>query len=366
MVSLRTPTRRQISVFAVVLIFLLLYPLFVKGSFPLHVMIMVFLFAMMGVAWNIMGGYAGMFSFGQAAFFGIGAYTSSYLLTTYHVTPWIGILVGGVLAALAAAAIGIPCSNLRGHYFAIASIAFAEIVRIHFNNWKLVGAAEGLTLPILDQSFRHFEFHTTKVPYYYILLGFLILSLLVCSWVATSRMGFYFRAIKESHELAKVVGINFVRYRLAAIMISAFLTAMAGTFYAQYILYLDPESVLILPISVQVVLVAMLGGAGSVMGPVIGAAILLPISEVTRAWLGPKGTGIDMIVYGTLIMLISAYQPQGVWGLLSKFGRRAPSAAAAGAGALPAELLSATAGAGSGDGTRTSPADTSGEGKGNA
>jgi branched-chain amino acid transport system permease protein len=135
-------------------------------------------------------------------------------------------------------------------------------------------------------------------------------------------MGFYFRAIKESHEVAKVLGINFVHYRLAAIMISAFLTAMAGTFYAQYVLYLDPESVLILPISVQVVLVSMLGGAGSIMGPVIGAAILIPISEVTRVWLGFKGSGIDMIIYGTLIMLISVYQPKGVWGLLSTIGRR--------------------------------------------
>jgi branched-chain amino acid transport system permease protein len=319
---MRTLTRKQVLVFALVLAILLLYPLFVKGSFPMHVMIMVFLFAMMGVAWNIMGGYAGMFSFGQAAFFGIGAYTSSYLLTNYHLSPWLGLLAGGAFASLAAAAIGIPCSNLRGHYFAIASIAFAEIVRIHFNNWKLVGAAEGLTLPILDQSLKNFEFHTTKVPYYYILLAFLILSLVVCSWVSSSRMGFYFRAIKESHDLAKVVGINFVRYRLAAIMISAFLTAMAGTFYAQYILYLDPDSVLILPISVQVVLVAMLGGSGAVMGPVMGAAILLPIAEGTRVWLGPKGTGIDMIVYGTLIMLISAYQPRGVWGLLSGNGRR--------------------------------------------
>jgi len=319
---MRTFTLRQISVSTVVMILLIVYPLVVRGSFPVHVMILVFLFGMMGVAWNIIGGFAGMFSFGQVAFFGIGAYTSSFLLTTYHVNPWIGLLAGGVLAAIAAAAIGIPCSNLRGHYFAIASIAFAEIVRIHFNNWKLIGAAEGLTLPMLPESFRNFMFHSTKAPYYYIILGFLVASLMVCSWVSTSRMGFYFRAIKESHEVAKVLGINFVQYRLAAIMISAFLTAMAGTFYAQYILYLDPESVLILPISVQIVLVSMLGGAGSIMGPVIGAAILIPISEVTRVWLGYKGTGIDMIVYGTLIMLISVYQPKGVWGLLSTIGRR--------------------------------------------
>jgi branched-chain amino acid transport system permease protein len=289
----------------------------------MHVMIMLLMFGMMGVAWNIMGGYAGMFSFGQVAFFGIGAYTSSYLMTVHHVSPWIGLFVGGALAALTAAAIGIPCSNLRGHYFAIASIAFAEIIRIHFNNWKLVGAAEGLTLPMLPESFTNFMFHSSKAPYYYIILAFLLLSLIVCYAVSTSKMGFYFRAIKESHDVAKVLGINFVHYRLMAIMISAFLTAMAGTFYAQYILYLDPESVLILPISVQVVLVAMLGGAGSVIGPVIGAAILIPVSEFTRVLLGHKGTGIDMMIYGTLIMLISVYQPKGVWGLLSSIGRRA-------------------------------------------
>ena len=320
---MRRPTPRELAVSAAVLVLLLVYPLLAKGSFPLHVAILVFLFAMLGVAWNIMGGFAGMFSFGQAAFFGIGAYTSSYLETTYHVSPWIGLLVGGAFAAAAAAMIGIPCSNLRGHYFAIASIAFAEIVRIHFNNWKLIGAAEGLTLPMLDQSLGNFMFHRSKAPYYYIILGFLLVALAVSAWVSTSRMGFYFRAIKESHDVARVLGINFVRYRLAAIMISAFLTAMAGTFYAQYVLYLDPESVLILPISVQIVLVAMLGGAGSVMGPVIGAAILLPISELTRAWLGLKGSGLDMIIYGTLIMLISVYQPAGVWGLISsKLARR--------------------------------------------
>jgi branched-chain amino acid transport system permease protein len=319
---MRTLTRKKIALWALVLVLLIVYPLVVHGSFPVHVMIMVFLFGMMGVAWNIIGGYAGMFSFGQVAFFGIGAYTSSYLLTAHNVSPWLGLIAGGVLAALAAAAIGIPCSKLRGHYFAIASIAFAEIVRIQFNNWQLIGAAEGLTLPLQEESFKNFVFNSSKVPYYYILLGFLIFSLLVCYWVSTSRMGFYFRAIKESHDLAKVVGINFVRYRLAAIMISAFLTAMAGTFYAQYILYLDPESVLILPISVQIVLVSMLGGAGSLMGPVIGAAILLPISEGTRVWLGFKGSGLDMMVYGTLIMVISVYQPGGVWGWLSRIGRR--------------------------------------------
>ncbi|HYQ80221.1 MAG TPA: branched-chain amino acid ABC transporter permease [Anaeromyxobacteraceae bacterium] len=317
---------------AAVALGLVLFPVFFRGPVPLHVMIMTFLFGLLGVAWNIMGGYAGMFSFGQAAFFGIGAYASSWLFTAHGVSPWIGLLAGGVLAALTGAAIGWPCSNLRGHYFAIASIAFAEIVRIHFNNWKLIGAAEGLTIPMKPQGLASFQFHDSKVPYYYLALGLLAVGLLVSRWVSTSRMGYYFRAIKESHDLAMVLGISFVRYRLWAIMLSAFLSAAAGTFYAQYILYLDPESVLILPISVQVVLVAMLGGAGTVLGPAVGAAILVPISEFTRIEMGHKGTGADMMVYGALIWIISVYQPKGVWGFLASLGsrrRHAPAPAAA-------------------------------------
>ncbi|MFL5429756.1 MAG: branched-chain amino acid ABC transporter permease [Myxococcales bacterium] len=315
---------------AAVLAAVIAFPLVFTDRFPIHVMIIVFVYAVMGVAWNIMGGYAGMLSFGQAAFFGIGGYTSAFLFVSHGVNPWLGMLAGGVLAALTAAAIGYPCSKLRGHYFAIASIAFAEIVRIHFNNWKLIGAAEGLTIPTERASLAVFQFGSSKAPYYYIILAFLLVALGVCWAVSRSRMGYYFRAIKESHELAMVLGVSFVRYRLIAIMLSAFMTAVAGTFYAQYVLYLDPESVLILPISVQVVLVTMLGGVGSVMGPVIGAAILIPVSEITRVKLGAKGTGIDMMIYGALITLISIYQPRGVWGFLSGLGsRRAPRRAPA-------------------------------------
>ena len=305
----------------VVLAFFIVLPL-VSSPFGQHVMILTFLFAMCGVAWNVMGGYAGMFSFGQASFFGIGAYTSSFLLLTFHVSPWIGLAAGGIISSLSAAAIGYPCSKLRGHYFAIASIAFAEIVRIVFTNWQLVGAAEGLTIPMLKESFAHFMFHSSKLPYYYIILAFLLLAVAVCHWVSTSKMGYYFRAIKESHEIAQVLGVDVVRYRLYAIMISAFLTSMAGTFYAQYILYIDPDSVMILPISVQIVLVAMLGGASTVLGPVVGAAVLVPLSEYSRAWLGYKGTGMDMIIYGTLITVISMYQPDGVWGAITNRIRR--------------------------------------------
>ncbi|MGZ3524776.1 MAG: branched-chain amino acid ABC transporter permease [Thermodesulfobacteriota bacterium] len=319
---MRNISFKQILSGVIAFVLVMIFPLVIRNTFAQHVMILFFMFGMMGVAWNIMGGYAGMFSFGQVAFFGIGAYTSSFLLITYHVNPWIGLVGGGLVAALVGAAIGYPCSNLRGHYFAIASIAFGEIVRTHFNNWKLIGAAEGLSLPMLSEGFKNFMFHSSKLPYYYIMFAFLLISLLVCYLISTSKMGYYFRAIKESHDVAKVLGINVVWYRLVAIMISAFLTAMAGTFYAQYVLYIDPESVMLLATSVQVVLISMLGGAGSVMGPVIGAVILIPISEFTRVWLGHKGTGIDMLIYGFLITLISVYQPKGVWGLFMNLGKR--------------------------------------------
>jgi branched-chain amino acid transport system permease protein len=307
---------------AVVLILLLVFPLVVTQTFPIHVMILVFMFGMLAIGWNIMGGYAGMFSFGQAAFFGIGAYTSSFLLVNYQVNPWFGLIIGGLVAALVAAAVGYPCSNLRGHYFAIASIAFSEIIRIHFNNWSLVNGAEGITIPMMPESLANFMFHSTKLPYYYIILAFLLLAVAVCYIVATSKMGYYFRAIKESHDVAEVLGVNVVKYRLIAIMVSAFLSAMAGTFYAQYILYIDPESVMLGAISVQIVLISMLGGAGSVLGPVVGAAILVPLAETTRVMLGHRGTGVDMLIYGFLITIISMYQPQGVWEWFTRIGRK--------------------------------------------
>ena len=176
---MRAISGKQLAPGGASLAFLIVLPL-VSPPFAQHVMILTFLFAMCGVAWNVMGGYAGMFSFGQAAFFGIGAYTSSFLLLTFRVSPWIGLVVGGVISSLLAAAIGYPCSNLRGHYFAIASIAFAEIVRIVFTNWQMVGAAEGLTIPMLKESLANFMFHSSKLPYYYIILAFLLLALAVC------------------------------------------------------------------------------------------------------------------------------------------------------------------------------------------
>ena len=233
----------------------------VDGLFPMHVMILVFMFAMLGVAWNIMGGYAGMFSFGQAAFFGIGAYTSSYLLMTFQVNPWLGTGCRGDHGGLGRGGHRISLLQPEGALFRHCQHRLCGDRRVPISitgRWS--DAAEGISLPMLDESLCNFMFHTSKLPYYYIILAFLLLAIGVCYFVATSKMGYYFRAIKESHDVAEVLGVNVVRYRLIAIMISAFLSAMAGTFYAQYILYIDPESVMLLAISIQIVLISMLGG----------------------------------------------------------------------------------------------------------
>jgi len=318
---MRKLTVKQIAYGVMAMACLICFPLVVSSTLVQHIMILFLMFAMLGVAWNIMGGYAGMFSFGQVAFFGIGAYTSSFLLMAYHVNPWIGLVAGGVAAALVGVGIGYPCSNLRGHYFAIATIAFGEIVRTHFNNWKLVGAAEGLSLPMLDEGLRNFMFHSSKVPYYYIILAFLLLSLTVSYLVSTSKTGYYFRAIKESHDVAKVLGINVVRYRLLAVMISAFLTAMAGTFYAQYVLYIDPPSTFGLMISIDLCIISLIGGLGKLFGPVIGSFVFIPLVELTRVYLGSEGQGIDLMLYSLLMIAVAILRPQGLSGLFARGGR---------------------------------------------
>ncbi len=297
---------------------LLVFPFLSPKPFPQHVMIMVFLYAGLGQAWNILGGFAGQISLGHTMFFGIGAYTSTLLLIWLAVNPWIG-MVGGVFTALILSqVIGYPCFKLKGHYFAIATICVGEILNILFINWDKVGGAVGLYIPMLEESILNFEFHSSKVPYYYIGLGLFGLSLVASYGIKYSRLGYYFRAIKEEQDAAMSLGINAARYKLVAIGISASLTAMMGTFYAQYVLFIDPFSVFPLLLSIQICLIAVLGGSGTILGPMLGSIVLIPMSEYTRVWLGGGGRGVDMIVYGALIMVISVYKPRGLMGLFTE------------------------------------------------
>jgi branched-chain amino acid transport system permease protein len=286
-----------------------------------HVLIMFMLFATLSQAWNLIGGFAGQVSFGHATFFGIGAYAALVLLKKYDLSPWVGMLIGGGVSVIVAVVIGYPVFKLKGHYFAISTFAVAEIVERLFNNWDYVEGAIGLPAPVLPEGLINFMWYKTKIPYFYIAFVLFVLVLLLAYKIDRSRMGFYFRAIKQSHEAAEGLGIDTTRYKLIAMVISAFLTAICGGFYAQYILYIDPPSVLSLDISIKMVLIAVLGGAGTIIGPILGAAILIPLSEYSRILLGGTGKGVDLIVFGALILVISVFQPQGVAGFFKKAGK---------------------------------------------
>ena len=316
----------RIAAATVVGIVLLAFPLVFTNPFPRHVMITIFLYGMLAQAWNILAGYCGQISLGHAVFFGAGAYTSTVLVSQVGLSPWVGMLAGALLAAALSQAIGYPVFRLRGHYFAIATIAVGEIVQTLVINWDWVGGARGLFVPIKrPDSFRDFQFNESKQTYYYIALGLLVLSVWVVRWITRSRIGYYFRAIREDQDAAASLGIPVARYKQRAMAISAGLTALGGTFYAQYILFIDPESVLPLSLSILICLVAVLGGVGTLWGPLIGAAILVPLSEGTRVYLGGTGKAIDLLVYGALIMLISVIQPGGIMALAERGRRRTGS-----------------------------------------
>jgi len=318
---MRTNMSKKIFM-AVGLAFSIIYPLLFTLPFPRHLMIMIFMYATMGLAWNMIGGYAGQISLGHCIFFGTGAYTSTLMLMKLGITPWIGMITGAGVAVIIAFIIGYPCFKLAGHYFAIATIAIAEIALVWMLNWDWAGAAVGLTLPILPESLRNFEFHSTKVPYYYIIFGIFLSAIAVTYWIDRSKFGYYFKAIKGDLEGARSLGINISRYKFYALALSAVFTSICGSFYAQYVLFIDPDSVFVMPISILVCLIATLGGVGTIWGPVIGAFILIPISEFTRIYLGGGGKGTDLIIYGLLIMIISIYQPFGVIGLVKRFQKK--------------------------------------------
>ena len=314
---------------------LLAFPWVFALPYPRDVMIRIFLYALLAQAWNLLGGYCGQVSLGNAVFFGIGAYTSSVLSLWWGVSPWLGMLAGMALAILVSQAIGYPCFRLRGHYFAIATIGIGEIVQTVAINWDAIGGARGIWLPIKAETLGNFQFHKAKWVYYYIALALMGAVFGVTALVERSRLGYYFRAIREDPDAAQSLGIPLTRYKLLAIAGSAAFTALGGTFYAQYVLFIDPESVLPTSLSILVCLVAVLGGVGTLWGPALGAAVLVSLSEGTRVWFGGTGKAIDLMIYGGLIILVSVFQPSGLTGLISRLGRRP------GGSAPPAPIVAA-------------------------
>jgi branched-chain amino acid transport system permease protein len=302
----------------------LLFPVLVTLPYPRDVVIRIFLFATLAQAWNILAGYCGQISLGHAIFFGTGAYTSGVFVAKDVASPWLALLVGALIAVALSQVIGAPVFRLRGHYFAIATIAVGEIVHIIAINWDFIGAARGLYIPIKrPDSLLNFQFHQAKAVYYYIVLGLLLVGLGVTRAIERSRLGYYFRAVREEQDAAASLGVPVARTKRVAFAISAALTAACGTFYAQYVLFIDPESVLPLSLSILICLVAVLGGVGTLWGPLLGAAVLIPLGEVTRIYLGGTGKALDLVIYGALIMVVSVVQPAGLVGIVRRVRRTA-------------------------------------------
>jgi branched-chain amino acid transport system permease protein len=310
-----------------------LFPLVVTSATWQNTAILMLMVAQLGVAWNILGGYAGQVSLGHAAFFGTGAYVSTLLALRFGLTPWAGMFAGAGVAAALSLVIGWPCFRLKGHYFAMATIAVGEIVQAVVNGWDLLGGAVGLSLPLQQTGFWHMVFNRSKLPYHYIALGLLLFTLLVNWLVTRSHVGYYLRAIKDEPDAARSLGVSLTRYKLYAIALSSGLAAMGGTLYAQKELLIDPGSTLSTGLSIKMSLVAIMGGVGTLTGPVLGAVLLTAIEEASRIGFGGTGRGTDMVVYGLLIVLIAVYQPSGILGW---FRQRFPDPATA-APASPAE-----------------------------
>jgi branched-chain amino acid transport system permease protein len=271
-------------------------------------------------AWNIVGGYAGQVSVGHAIFFGAGAYLPLLFFHHWQLPPLLGVPFGILVSVAIAVVIGLPTFRLQGHYFSMATIAVAELVRIVVSNWDFVGAAVGMMGPavprtVFDVSFR------SPIPYYYIFLAVLALLLFLTWHIGRSRMGFYLRAIKAGERPARSLGVNVRLYKLYAFMLSAAFTSVAGSLYALMVGFVDPESGFGILRSVDLIITAALGGAGSLFGPLIGAAILIPLQTATNTYFGGGGTGLTYILYGGIIILISRFEPGG---LVEMWHRLAP------------------------------------------
>ncbi|HUC66863.1 MAG TPA: branched-chain amino acid ABC transporter permease [Stellaceae bacterium] len=294
---------------------LVAYPWLVAGSdsaaFLQDMGALVLLAAIGASAWNIVGGYAGQISVGHAMFFGAGAYLPLLVYQHWQLPPLVGVPLGIAASLVIAVLIGFPTFRLTGHYFSMATIAVAELVRIVVGNWDFLGAAIGLQGPATARGWYDVIFRSS-VPYYYIFLAVLALLILATWQMQRSRLGYYLGAIRAGERAARSLGVPVRRYKLYALMLSATFTSLAGSLYALKTGFIDPDSGLGILVSVQMIITAALGGAGTLFGPLLGAAILVPLQTATNTWLGGSGSGLTYIVYGGVIVLIARFEPGGL------------------------------------------------------
>jgi branched-chain amino acid transport system permease protein len=305
-------TRQRTILAAAVFVLCLLVPLVVEQDYYLNVLFRVFLFAGVGLAWNLIGGYAGQLSLGHAAFFGIGAYSLPLFHNKLGVSIWLTLVLGMAVAVAAALVIGRVAFRLRGPYFGLSTIAFAEVLRHTAKNLpNVTGGDVGVQVPPL------FASHLSQWSYCaaVVLAG---VAFAVTALIARSRLGYSLQAIREDEDTALACGIDAARTKLLALLISAALTALGGTLYASLYLFIVPDQVLLIEVSIQIAVVAMLGGAGTLIGPIIGAVLLEPAEELFKNVFHEA----HLLIYGALLVVVVLFLPEGIVGAVTAWWRR--------------------------------------------
>jgi branched-chain amino acid transport system permease protein len=325
----QTALRAKIAAPVLALLAALLFPSFADAHL-VEIGIVLLMFALLGISWDIIGGWAGQMSFGHAAFFGLGAYTSALMWVHFGITPWIGMLLGALVAAFFGIVVATATfrAGLRGHYFALAMFAVAQMLMALFVNLKevggfRVGGAEGLQLPYKgsDPALMIFD---TRAPFYYLLLAMFVVVLLLVRYFSKRPLGVYLQAIRNDEEAAEAMGINVFFCKVVAMAASAFFTGAAGAVYAQIYLYIEPGIVFSSTYSIQGLLCAVIGGSGTLWGPVLGALVLTPLSEVSKVIFRGQ-SGLDLVLYGALLIVCVRSIPQGLIGLLHDLSKKVRS-----------------------------------------
>jgi branched-chain amino acid transport system permease protein len=296
-------------------------PLLTASNVVLNFLTMALLIALVGQGWNVLGGYGGQYSFGHAAFFGTGAYVTAILQVRYGINAWLGFVFGIAAGALVGAAIGALTfrSGLKGSYFALVTLAFAEVLRILASVAPITGAGVGLLLA-LDLRPQAFQFQS-RAPFYWIVLALVGVSLVIVRLIEQSRFGAWLVAVRENEDAAKAVGVDTARVKLAAMTISAAITAAGGGFYVQYFLFVDSGIAYGPWISVEALLAPIIGGVGTVFGPLLGALVVKTLGELTKLVTG-DAPGLDLVIYGGVLVLVIAFAPSGIVGLLADLRAR--------------------------------------------
>ena len=319
--------RRQIVTLAIGFVIVAALPL-VLGEQAQTVAVRTLIFAIMAVAWNIMSGFGGMFSFGHAAFFGIGAYTGAYLLVDHDISPWISMLLAAGIAAFVGTLLAYLCLRYRlaGSYFALATFAFAQMFLLLVQNLEVFNKTEGFNVPILPRdSWWMLQFERGSANYIWIPLTILALAVLGTIFYVRSRPGQFVQAVRDDETAAASLGIDTMKYRLIAVAASCALTAVAGVYYTQYFFFVGPEQAFGSAVSVEAIVPAVIGGIGTIWGPIIGAAVIGPLSEIINELLrNPpafldffSGTiGLDVAVYSIILILIVIFLPKGIFGTI--------------------------------------------------